>query len=697
MGLEQNEFSPHYKMVPQAWMSDWIHRERTTSEPRVSLVFTANDIGRSLGISKRAVFDKAAAESWPCEKKPVRGGEAFFFDFKGLPPRVQAALVSHYPERFESAEAGASVPETALGYDPEALWEHFNAKSEAARERAREKHRILVQAMALHDAGSTLREAIRQAAQMNGISVSTVLNWYYGKGGKPGVRHFRRIDWLAALVDEYAGISTEAECHPKAWDWLCAHYLSRSRPSFEDSYRRLSETAKAHGWVIPSRWTLQRRVEREYTPETIAFLREGPAALRRFFPAQSRDKTCFAAGEAVNGDGLKFDKLWIKFEDEEVLNTATAWVWQDIYSGKIMAWRVGKTENTDIFRLSLYDLTATTVPSYAWVDNTRVAANKAMTGRHPHRRRFTDKGSDPMGVLLQLGIETHFTDPDQNVSNPGVKPVERAFGIGGIHGEVATHPLFKERGYSPSTAISVEEFRKVLAEEIARFNARLGRRGGICNGRSYDQVFADSFKESLVRKASEAQRRLLLLLPEVARAHRETGELALNAGRGPAGRNRYWNEQLTSYAGRELVVYYDPENLQQSINVYTLDGKWICEAQWLASVAFNDVATGREWNKQKRRHQKAKKAAAISRQRMDALELAQLYPSPEEPDTPPTRVLAPTFGKTGRKEIDARAEEERQVKQKAVGADEFVLRWHAQHRKEMLEKGLPAGCGPTGS
>jgi hypothetical protein len=100
------------------------------------------------------------------------------------------------------------------------------------------------------------------------------------------------------------------------------------------------------------------------------------------------------------------------------------------------------------------------------------------------------------------------------------------------------------------------------------------------------------------------------------------------------------------------VAYYDPENLQNDAHIYTLDGQWICDAQWLASVAFNDTVTAREWNKNKRRKLKAQRQVAKAEKRMNAIELAGLYPSPDSPEMPSPSLMQPVFGGTGRKEID---------------------------------------------
>lgn len=640
-------------------------------------------------ISRQAVDKRARAEKWPSQLK----GKNRYYALDGLPKEMHPALCIMFPERFPSTAPLEQEPTTVPDYNAEAIWEHYRSKSEAARQRAAEKHKLLIQVETLVDAGIKRCAAFDTVGKVNAISPKVIQNWYYGKGAKRGVRDYHKKDWLAVLVDEYTNAKPRQEenCHPMAWDWFLAHYLDRSRPTLADSYRRLQETAREHHWDIPCARTLKRRLESEIPPIQIAYLREGEKAMRRFYPAQERDKNCFMAGEAVNGDGLKFDKFWVEFEDGEVINTATAWIWQDVYSGKLLAWRLGKTENTDLFRLSLYDLTETVVPSFAWMDNTRVAANKAMTGRSPRRRRFKNQPSDPVGMMQKLGIEPRFTNPDQKVSNPGVKPVERAFGIGGIHDAVRFHPRFADRGISKATAIPVGELRAVLEDEVVRFNARAGRKSEVCQGRSYDAVFAESFVKYPVRKITNTQRSLLLLMQEVVRVHRDDGGIALDAGKGPHGRNRYWNERLPQYEGREVLAYFDPENLQNDVQVYTLDGNFICEAQWLPGTAFNDVEAAREWNKNKRRYLKAQKETAKAQQRMDKLEMARLYPSPTVPDQPKAAVIAPTFGgadlpgTAGLESVD-----EKRLEELRAGADNLIRRVAEQRRLDQ-EWELPTG------
>ena len=70
----------------------------------------------------------------------------------------------------------------------------------------------------------------------------------------------------------------------------------------------------------------------------------------------------------------------------------------------------------------------------------------------------------------------------------------------------------------------IEQFRALVHREIVRHNARPGRRGGSCNGRSFAQTFADSYgRDQVAIPATPAQRRLLQLAPEGVTCRKPTG------------------------------------------------------------------------------------------------------------------------------------------------------------------------------
>ena len=602
--------------------------------------------------TERGIHKRAKRANWPSRPRKARGGGREYA-FEALPPETQAAILAREGERVEPpGDAPAPEPRPAFSYDPETLWAWAKTRPEKQREKGRWRADLLRQVTRLMAGGRTFREAAEVVGQANGVSPANLRNWYYGVNGRPGARDYAPGDWPAALIPGHVGRVTVARFDAAAWEWCKSYYLTRNGPSAREAARRTIETAREQGWTVPSIRTIERRLQREISEFTRVYHRQGPEALRRLLPWQRRDKLALTVGEIVSGDGLKFDKVWVDWGDE-ILNTTTAWIWQDVYSGRLLAHRVAKTENTDLFRLATYDLVGILVPRVAQIDNTTVAANKAMTGRAPGRHRFHSRPEDPMGILLQLDIHPQFTNPDQTMSNPGVKPIERAFRD--LHEAVRQNPKLLNRGYSKATAVPIDEFRAVVAEEIARHNARKGRRTPVCGGvKSFDEVFFEAYGQAAIRKATDAQRQLLLLMPEVVRASKGKGEIQLSAGRGPNGKPRYWHEALVEHQGARVVAYYDPENLSQPVQVYSLDGRHICAAERIGDTGFNDTQAAREWAKYNRRKMKALKKIAEDEARMSALEVAALAPEPpDELEIPAPGVVVGNF-RQKRKVVDGR-------------------------------------------
>jgi hypothetical protein len=493
--------------------------------------------------------------------------------------------------------------------------------------------------------GQPLNQALTEAAAAAGVPRGTLVRWHYRVAGWPPEA------WAARLTPGWCGRSVGG-IEPQAWDFFTSYYLTRKQPTLAEAYRRTCEAAAAHRWgKLPSLSTFERQLRRDFKPEWIAFRREGIEALKRLFPKARVDRTLVRAGEVVSGDGLKFDRLWVAFPDGEVLNTATGWFWQDYRTARILAWRLGKTENLDVFRLSTYDLLSICVPEQVILDNTMVAGAAAMSGQSGVRNRGGNRPEEPIGLITMLLGPTalHFTDPSEQSGNPGAKPIERAFGIGGLHHAVATHPKFVDRGYSKATAIPFAEFEAVVREEVARHNARPGRRSAVCRGQlSFDQAWAEDYgKHGPVKTLPEAQRAMLLLMPEAVRLHRENGEVALKAGHGPWGKPRYWCAALTEHRGQLVTVYYDPADHKQPVSVFTMAGQFIATAPHLPDSPGLSNEHAREQKKFMRRYVKQAKQMADTATRLDALQMAAMYPAaggvtpPAEPDP---KVVRADFG-----------------------------------------------------
>lgn len=586
----------------------------------------AREIALALGLHKSVIEKRANKEGWPYTEVAVRGGKRRLYTVAKLPSRVQAALLVKSAPVAEApaAKRGGQARVTPAQID--AAWERFNNASESMKAEAARAAKRLDAIAALVADGMGKCEARDQVAAVmrreneKGASAPTLGRWADAVGDAP------RKDWPALLLPDYSGRTARAECPAQLWDFYKDAYLDRSQPTHESVYRRAEEMAKAQGWPIPSSRTLARRIDETVSELTQVLLREGPEALARRLPTRERDASVFGAGQAVNGDGLKFDELWVDFGGGEIINTATAWFWQDVRTRKMLAWRLDRSENTDVFRLATYDLTGVCAPEFAYVDNTRVAANKLMTAGAKHRHRFKHEPEDGMGLLQMIGMEPCFTNPDKDIGNPGAKPIERAFGVGGIHSEVATSPrIVAIGGYNKATAIPVALLREVIAEEVVRHNAREKRRTQACRGvLSFDQAWNDAVAQRPPRVLSNVQRKLLLMSREVITI-KKTGLIELEAGRSRHGRNSYWSESAPNFQGQKVAVHFDPANLSAGVHVYSLDGRYLFAAEHRPAAAFNDTEAARNDSRWKKAAVKATKRAAELEIRRDAHEREKLY------------------------------------------------------------------------
>lgn len=611
------------------------------SSLRAQTSFTTAQVAAALGVSPQAVIKRARKYGWAHEERKTQGG-GLQWRYSSMDERARE-LVGLWAARKLAEEEGPPQEDPAQRAMIDAAWEAFKYKTNKARDRAVYKQNLLFEAYCLHEnEGGTLKRAFEIVAERYGEKVSNLHNWYYGSGGKRGVRGLDPCDWLAFLIDNYKGRVAFAYCDPEAKAYIISDYMRREAPSFNSCYRRLVKAAAKKGWIIPSRSTMRRMVERECPKHIQGYARKGK--LKGVHPVQRRRRDTFRSGEAVSGDGLKFDKLYVQFPDGEISNRFTGWFWEDIRSGKILGWAWDKSENENLMRRSLYNMLEHYLPRYVWLDNTRAAANKALTGQTKGRHRFSDKGTDPVGLLKILGMEPHFTNPDHEMSSPGAKPIERAFGIGGLHSELRCWPSFQGRGYSRETAIPLEEILEALEQVVVEHNGRTGRTGGICNGRSFDEVFAEDYAQTLQRKASPELRALLLCSQEVCLVSREDASVTLKAGRG-TGRHRYWGDCLSRYAGEHVSVLYRADDMSAGASIYSLEGAFIGKVKWLPSVAFNDKTVAQEWSRERARLNKAAKAAARSARKMEGLERQQLNAPVQAGDIPASgrtaTVLAP--------------------------------------------------------
>jgi hypothetical protein len=571
----------------------------------------------------RTARDSAGA---PLARRRRGRGGGWEYHYTLLPMLAQHRLVA----AGMAARARDQAPraEEKGGGEP---WDWYDRLPEARKAVARARADAIDAVAALWRGGVEKNTAAALVAQSRGVGRSTIFGWQRRVAG------LARKDWPPALAPRHAGKTETAEIDPRAWDYLKSDYLRLSRPSFVSCYRRLALAAGAQGWpMIPSARTLERRLHREIPPAVMVLCREGEDALKRMYPPQERDRTGFHALEAVNVDGHRWD-VFVRWPDGTVGRPMMLAI-QDLYSNKMLAWRVDRSENADLVRLAFADVFRDFgIPDLCWLDNGRGFASKMITGGTPNRYRFRVKAEEPTGILTALGIEIHWTRPYSGQS----KPIERAFRD--FCDAIAKHPAFegaytgnkpdaKPENYG-SRAVPIADFLAIVEQGIRLHNARPNRNTRVCQRvRSFDEAFAESYARSVIRRAGEEHLRMCLLAAESVRADGRSGSVNLLG-------NRYWSECLVPHRGQALTVRFDPDRLHDGVHAYRLDGGWIGHAECQEAAGFADTAAAREHARKVKTFRRATKEAAAIERQLSIDELARLLPEVDEPPPPQTKTV----------------------------------------------------------
>lgn len=593
-----------------------------------------------LPVRREDIAHKATADGW---REPAREwsddnpkgvwrrrGNGFEYRYDVLPSRAKRKLMLN--QRRAEPEEPRAEAKASIARDER--WDWYERLPAARRKQAEERLAALKAVNDLVMSGKERDVAMMHVAAEIKASLRTLYNW-------AGLVHgVRRDDWLPYLMPRHAGRQADTDnCSPEAWEWFKGNYLRQSGLSAAHCYRQLKTVAAKHGWTIPSRKTLERRIA-ALDETTRTFLRHGEQALKKMYPAQERDRSVLHALEAVNADGHKWD-VFVRFPDGEICRPCMVG-FQDIYSGMILSWRVDKSENKAAVRLAFGDLVETYgIPDHVVFDNGRNFASKWITGGSPTRYRFKVKDDEPQGVVTELGCTLHWATPFHGQA----KPIERAWRdfAQNIARDVRFEGAWtgntvaaKPENYG-NAAVPLDTFLEVVSEGVIEHNTRLGRRSKICAGDSFAGTFAASYQVAPIRQASPAQRRLWLLPAESVTARRPDGALYL-------ADNRYWAEFLVNHIGQKLVMRIDPQALHQPAHVYRLDGAYLGAAPCIEAVGFFDSDAARSHARARNEYLRAAKAMAKAERKLSATDVAALMPKIEMPEPPENRVVRPFFG-----------------------------------------------------
>lgn len=546
--------------------------------------------GTTQGVTLLASRDNWRAIPNGSCKKSGRGG-GWQYHWSVLPSATRKNLLSR--------EAPAPDAKPARG----AAWATFDALPDRDKETAKSRFKVIETVELLQSAGATKVAAVEVAAQQCDCNPRSVFNWL------KLVEGVAAVDRLAYLVKRHRTAARAPVSHTKTrpfMDHLKSAYLRLEQPTFKQSFRIAAKLAKSEGWHLLTERTAQRRLERDVPRVTRVYLREGEAGLQRCYPPQICDRKGMVALEGVNADCHKID-IFVEWPDG-TQDPPQIVAFQDLYSNKILSWRVDHDPNKVMVMSAFGEMVETYgIPRHCLFDNGREFANKWLTAGAKTHFQFIIREDDPLGVLPMLGIQMHWATP----AHGQAKPIE--LGFRDFASDIAKDPRFagacvgnrpdaKPENYK-SRIIPLETFLQVVEEGVAEHNAQQGRLTPSAEGRSFDETFAASYAEAPIQKATEAQRRLWMMGQHVGKLHCGHGSLTFQ-------KNVYHANWMSQRPGEDVVARFNPEDLYSGVEIYTKQGEYLGFAECQQKVGFFDIVGARLHSKRKAQIRKAEKVLA---------------------------------------------------------------------------------------
>lgn len=567
----------------------------------------------------------------------ARGGWRTAVSFSDLPPETQIALL----QRRAGIDPAGTNP---------AIWEEFGKTTPKTISEAKQRHTIICAVQARIDRGVTRGRALSEASKETGVPTITLRRWYSRVDDVP------RADWLPALAPSWEPGGKKAEMSEEAWRFFLSYIEQASAHStLKRAHRETQEAAVLNGWAWPTYDTVMRYWRLTVDTGTKALLRSGAKAFDKTVPTMERSVAHLQAMEIVNLDGRMAD-LFVTWEDGTVSRPIVIAI-QDVYSRKMLGWRVSKTEDADTTKLVVLDV----IDHYGLfdglrTDNGRAFASRKVSGGAAHRFRGKKSEDEPPGILTLMGAQVGFALPESGRS----KPIERAFRD--VAYDIDTCPEFRDAycGHRPDAkpedfaegAVPIALFREVYERELNAHNARPGRRTEMGKGKlSFDQVFAESYAQRPRRDITAAQRRFFLLDMAYLKPNKDTGALTSNGF-------RYWAAEhqtaLLAHRHGKVAVLFDPRDRSKPVMVLNREGRMIIDSlPCLKRGKFDSTEDARQHARGKGQRLKAARADKKGLNLMNEAELNNLRkrsqdarPAPVPPASD-TNITAPLFGLPG--------------------------------------------------
>lgn len=568
------------------------------------------------------------------------------FEKRGLGGAALAVRIADLPADTRAALAQSRHGNAAASTDADAAaWSWYAGISTKRQALAEAKLAALLAVEKYCTEGKTLTAAIAESAAESGQATPTIHR------DRAKVRDVPRANWLPTLAKKSGAGRARVEISEEAWSFFGAFLREAAdRCPLTVAYEKTAKVAKREGWAWPAYSTVHARWS-EFSAGARALIKSGPKAHDATVPTRRRSVAKLQAMRVVNLDGRQAD-VFVEFEDGTTGRPIVIAI-QDVYSRAFLGWVVAKTENSDatkaailkvLDRYGLFDELVT--------DNGRAFASKKISGGAPHRFRWKSGNDEVSGLLELIGARVRFARPYSGRS----KPIERGFRD--VAQRIDTLPEFRGAycGHRPDAkpedfagrAVPIAEFRAVYDREIAAHNAKPGRRTEMGKGKlSFDQVFAESYRQRPSRPIVPAQRRYFLFDIAYLKPHRDTGALA-------SGGFTWWAPEhqatLLKYRNSKVRVLFDPSDRSAPVMVEDMKGHVIVESlrclregEFLSTDDARDVARRRTRIKKLDRA-KIEELNLISRTQMNQyLHAAESAAAPPTPAVPDTNLVAPAF------------------------------------------------------